>query len=103
MEWTLPPAPPVGAEYPVSSAGALRYRALAQSWSSAALAARVHLGGSSSGIGHVPPCICEASVTVDLAIGSGYFQVPVYTLLHIPEDTHRGGAVAVVSLGPLCL
>ena len=64
---------------------------------------RVHLGGSSSGIGHVPPCICEASVTVDLAIGSGYFQVPVYTLLHIPEDTHRGGAVAVVSLGPLCL
>ena len=64
---------------------------------------RVHSGGSSSGIGHVPLCICEASVTVDLAIGSGYFQVPVYTLLHIPEDTHRGGAVAVVSLGPLCL
>lgn len=48
-------------------------------------------------------CICETRVTVDLAIGSGHFQVPGYTLLPVPEDTRRerGGSSGVSGL--LCL
>ncbi|XP_043741638.1 atherin-like [Cervus elaphus] len=40
-----------------------------------------------------PLCICEISVTEELVIGSGCFQESVYTLLPVPVDTHRSGAI----------
>lgn len=52
-------------------------------------------GGSSAGVGRVPLCICEISVTEELVIGSGCFQESVYTLLPVPVDTHRSGAVGL--------
>lgn len=42
-----------------------------------------------------PLCICEISVTEELVIGSGCFQESVYTLLPVPVDTHRSGAVGL--------
>ena len=52
-------------------------------WAFQNVTPKVHLGGSICGTGCVSLwlCICEITVSTDLVMGSGYFQVFVYKLV----------------------